>query len=374
MAYSVQGRIEVSVFINDIEFPLDALNTLNYLQIAWTTRTILPTFRLGVFDARHVLDNLNLQDGIPIRIVVKPLGLTTVAFNFRKYDHTKTFNGTGFVYEMDGYLDYPKFWTGTALGGIRGTSSDALSSIASQCGLKFDGVPTSDSQLWMPRNRTFGEWAYAIKKRGFVSESSYMELGINPDGTMLYRDVTQLPAPQKTIILGQYKQGAMTAMDYMPKARSGLNNKMTGYQNTRVQQTIMSADTLTSSNTSVTTTPDTTSPLYNKTVQGLVQRGYQSYGGIDVGNTHENYERALYQNIRIANTYSLDVEFLMQSPTNMGLFDTFVFAVDQEVNKQDAPFAGTYTTVGRSMLITGSQFAEKILGTRTGLNSAYTQG
>lgn len=374
MAYSVQGRIEVSVFINNVEFPLDAMNALNYLQIAWTTRTILPTFRLGVFDARHVLDNLSLQDGIPIRIVIKPLGLTTVTFNFRKYDHTKTFNGTGFIYEMDGYLDFPKFWTGTSIGGFRGTSSDALANIASQCGLTFDGVPTSDSQLWMPRNRTFGEWAYAIKKRGFVSESSYMELGINCDGTMLYRDVTQLPSPQKTIILGQYKQGAMTAMDYTPKARSGLNNKMTGYQNTRTHQTIMSTTALTTSNNSVVTTPDTTAPLYNKTVQGLVQRGYQSYGGIDVGNTHENYERALYQNIRIANTYSLDVEFLMQSPTNMGLFDTFVFAVDQEANKQDAAFAGTYTTVGRSMLITGAQFAEKILGTRTGLNTAYTQG
>jgi hypothetical protein len=374
MPYSVQGRIEVTILINGTEFPLDAINTLNYLQIAWTTRTILPTFRLGVFDGRHVLDNLDLQDGIPVSIVVKPLGFNSVTFNFRKYDHTKTFNGSGFTYEMDGYLDFPKFWTGTTLAGIRGTSSDALSSIASQCGLTFDGVATSDSQLWMPRNRTFGEWAYAIKKRGFISETSYMELGINPDGTMVYRDVTQLPAPQVTLILGQFKQGAFTAMDYMPKARSGLNNKMTGYQNTRYQQSMVIADSLSTPNSTVDIQPDTTAPLYNKTVQGLVQRGYQSYGGIDVGNTHDNYERAMYQNIRVANTYSLDVEFLVQTPTNMSLFDTFTFSVDQESNKQDAPYAGTYTTVGRSMLITGAQFAEKILGTRQGLNTTYTQG
>jgi hypothetical protein len=275
---------------------------------------------------------------------------------------------------MDGYLDYPKYWTGTALAGFRGTSSDALSNIASQCGLKFNGISTSDSQLWMPRNRTFGEWANNIKKRGFVSDSSYMELGVNPDGTMLYKDVTQLPAPQTTIVLGQFQQGCLTAMDYMPKARSGMNNKMTGYQNTRTQQTIMSKAALTTSNATVTVTPDATSPLYNKTVQGLVARGYQSYGGIDVGNTHDNYERALYQNIRIANTYSLDVEFLLQSPSNLGLFDTFAFSVDQETNKQDAPFAGTYTTVGRSMIVQGAQFAEKILGTRQGINAAYTQG
>lgn len=373
MPYSVQGRIEVSVFINNVEFPLDAMNTLNFLQIAWTTRSILPTFRLGIFDARHVLDKVELQDGIPIRLVIKPLGLDTITFNFRKYDHTKTFNGTGFSYELDGYLDFPRFWTGTTLAGFRGTSSDALSNIASQCGLKFDGVATSDSQLWMPRNRTFGEWAYSIKQRGFVSSASYMEVGVNPDGTLLYRDITQLPAPQKTIILGQYKQGAMTAMDYMPHARSGLNNKMTGYQNSRYAQS-MTGQIATTPYTQVTVDVDTTSPLYNKTVQDLVQRGYQSYGAIDVGNTHENYELAIYQNLRIANTYSLDVEFLMQSPTNLGLFDTFVFSVDQEVNKQDAAYAGTYTTVGRSMVVSGGQFAEKILGTRTGLNTQYTQG
>lgn len=373
MPYSVQGRIEVSVFINNTEFPLDAMNTLNYLQIAWTTRTILPTFRLGVFDARHVFDKVELQDGIPIRIVLKPLGLESVTFNFRKYDHTKSFNGSGFVYEMDGYLDFPKFWSGTSLGGIRGTSNDVLSKIADACGLQYDGVQTNDAQLWLPRNRTYGEWAYAIRKRGYSSDTSYLELGINPDGTMLYRDITQLDAPKKEIVLGQYKKGAMTAMDYEPQARSGLNNKMTGYQNSRFMQSI-TGQNLNAEYKEVTVSLDSTAPLYNQTVKDLVQRGYQSYGAIDVGNTHENYEKALYQNIRIANMYSLDVDFLMQSPTNLGLFDTFVFSVDQEANKQDAAFAGTYTTVGRSLVVTGGQFAEKIRGTRTGLNTVYTQG
>jgi hypothetical protein len=374
MAYSVQNRIEITVFINGVEFPLDALNVLNYVHIAWTTKTILPTFRLGVFDARHVLDKMELQDGIPISVVIKPLGMQSVTFNFRKYDHKKSFTGSGFTYDMDGYLDFPKYWAGTSLAGFQGTSSDALSNIASQCGMKYSGVSTSDSQLWMPRNRTFGEWAQTIKRRGFVSTTSCMAMGVNADGSLIYRDITQLPAPQQTIILGQYQQGAMTAVDYLPKASSGMNNKMTGYQNTRTQQTIMSTSALTTSNNTVTITPDVTSPLYNTTVKGLVDRGYQSYGGIDVGNTHANYEQALYQNLRIGNSYSLEVEFLMQSPTSLSLFDTFTFAVDQEMNQQDAPYAGTYTTIGRSIMVSGAQFAEKILGTRMGTNGVNTTG
>lgn len=373
MTYSVQGRLEVSVFINDQEFPLEAMNTLNYLHIAWTTRSILPTFRMGLFDAQHSLDNIELQDGIPIRVVLKPFGSQSVTFNFRKYDHKKSFTGSGFTYDVDGYLDFPKFWIGTAVGGIRGTSNDVLQQIASQCGLNYDGTTTADNQLWLPRNRTFGEFAYSIKQRGYVSDTSYMELGVNPDGTMLYRDITQLPAPQKTVILGQLKDDAITAMDYLPHARSGMNNKITGYQNVRFDQSMVGQQVSTA-NTNVTLQLDATAPLFNTKVQDLVGRGYQSFGGIDVGNTHPNYEKALYQNLRIGNTYSLDVEFLLYSPSNLSLFDTFVFSVDEEANKQDAAFAGTYIVVGRALAVTGAQFSEKILGTRQGLNSAYTTG
>lgn len=373
MGYHVTNRIEISVFINDIEFPLDNVNTLNYLHIAWTTRAILPTFRMGLFDGLHALDKTSLPDGVPIRIVIKPYGLQSATFNFRKFNSTKTFNGQGFQYDMDGYLDFPKYWMGTAVGGIRGTSDDVLAQIAQTCGMTYSGTKTSDSQLWLPRNRTYGEFAHMIKQRGFASETSYMELGINPDGTMLYRDVTQLAAPQQTIILGQMVDGKIAAMDYQPHAKSGLPNKMTGYQNARYDQSIMTEKPSTSYD-SVTLQVDVTAPLYNTEIKEKIGRGYQSYGGIDVGNTHPNYERALYQNLRIGNSYSLDVEFLLFSPTTLTLFDTFVFSVDEEVNKQDAAYAGTYTTVGRAIAVTGAQYSEKILGTRQGMNSQYSKG
>ncbi len=373
MGYSVQGKLEVSIFINDVEFPLDTMNTLNFMKITWWTRGILPMCHFGIFDARHSLDKIELQDGIPLRIVIKPLGAKSVVYNFRKFDHKKNFNGTGFEYEVDGYLDFPLYWSGTSSAGIRGTSSDALSQIASQCGLSYTGTSTNDSQLWIPRNRTFGEFANEIKRRGYATANSYMELGVNPDGTMKYVDVQNLPAPTVTVVLGQYLQGAITAADYTPHAASGLPNKMTGYQNTRYDQSIVGT-ALSTANSSITFTPDSKSPLFNTVVQKAVARGYQSYGGLDVGNVHENYEAAIYQNRRLANTYSLSVEFTIQTPTALKLFDTFTFSVDQEVNKQDAAYAGTYIVAGKVLAITGAQYAEKILGVRQGVNTAYTSG
>jgi hypothetical protein len=372
-AYIVQGRLEVSVYINNVEFPLDSQNVLGFLHVGWSTKTLLPTFHMSISDVQHVLDSIELQDGIPIRIVVKPLSTPTVTYNFRKFHHKKQFNGNCFIYEMDGYLDVVKYWTGTTNAGVQGTSNDVLSQIASTCGLQYDGISTNDSQLWIPRNRTFGEFASNVRWRGYVSDTSFTSLGIDPRGILIYRDVNNLPPPQTTITLGQYTNGSYTAVDYDPQAKSGLNNKMIGYQNARNDQS-MTSSTTTQAYSQLSFSPDVTSPLINLTVRQQAARGYQSYGGIDVGNTHENYEKALYQNLRYANLYGLNVEFMIQTPTPLTLFDTFTFSVDQEQHKQDVAYAGTYTVAAKAFLITGANYGEKLLGVREGTNLPYTSG
>jgi hypothetical protein len=373
-AYIVQGRIEVSLYINNIEFPLDTMNVLGFLHVGWSSKLLLPTFHMSLSDVQHVLDQVELQDGVPIRIVVKPYSAPTVTYNFRKFHHRKQFNGNCFIYEMDGYLDVVKYWTGTSLAGLRGTSDDILSQVSQICGLQYNGsVSTNDSQLWMQRNRTYGEFAADIAWRGYVSDSSFMRIGVDPRGILIYRDVNNLPDPQTTIVLGQYINGCFTAVDYEPQAKSGLNNKMVGYKNTRNDQSL-TADEMATAYSQLSFTPDSKSPLINLAVRNAMGNGYQSFGGIDMGNTHDNYERALYQNLRFANLYSLDVEFLIQTPTNLTLFDTFTFSVDQESNKQDAAYAGTYIVAAKAFLVQGATYAEKLLGVRQGTNLNYTSG
>jgi hypothetical protein len=200
-----------------------------------------------------------------------------------------------------------------------------------------------------------------------------MVLGVDPVGGMKYKDVNTLPDPSAKIVLGQYLIGAFTATDYQPQAKSGLNNKMTGYQNTRVQQSMIGDDTHTMHD-QVTFTPDSNSPLFNVAIKDKIQQGYRTFSAIDVGNVHTNYERAVYQNMRFANTYSLSVEFNISTPTTLQLFDTFTFAVDTENQKQDVAYAGTYIISAKAFLIVGANYAEKLLGVRQGTNSNYTSG
>lgn len=373
MGYQVSGRIELSIFINNVEFPLDNQNMLHFMHIGTSTRQTLPTCHFAITDVLHTLDQIELQDGIPIRITIKAWQATTQTFNFRKFHHKKTFNGGSFMYEVDGYWDASRYWTGTSLAGITGTSYNVLSSIASTCGLPFVGDNTNDSQLWLPRNRTYGEFARKVASRGYSNNSSYMVLGVDLTGTMRYKNMSTLPASQYTVVLGQMVQGSITCTDYKPLAKSGLNNKMTGYQHTRYNQS-MTGDTTQANVDSVTLTPDVTSPLFNPTVKTQMVTGYKTWGGIDVGNTNTNYDQAIYQNMRFANTYSLDVEFLIMLPTPMNLFDKFTFAVDTDQQKQDAAYAGDYIVAAKAWFVTGATFAEKIVGVRQGVNMPFVQG
>jgi hypothetical protein len=373
VGYIVSNTIEVSIFINNVEIPLDTNNILNFLHMGCTTHGALPTCHFAVTDVRHSFDSIPLQDGIPIRITIKPGGNSTQTYNFRKFHSKKVFNGNAYVYEVDGYWDAAKYWMGTSVAGLRGTSSDVLSQIASTCGLQYDGVTTNDSQLWMQRNRTYFEFAKKTVDRGYVNDTSCMSFGVDLTGTMRYRNVNALPAPTTKLVHAQLVQGAYTVMQYTPVAKSGINNKMTGYANVRNDQSLI-APAISTPFTTLAVTPDSTSILMNTTVKSQVVRGYQSYGGLDMGNTHDSYEKAVYQNLRYSNLFSLDVVFFMYTPTTLTLFDTFAFAAENEVEQQDVDYSGNYTIAARAIFITGATYSEKLLCTRQGTNAAYTVG
>jgi len=373
MGYVLSDRLEVSIFINDVEYPLDTMNVLDFLHLGMSTRQLLPTCHFRIVDVMHVFDSLSLQDGIPIRISLKPWQATTQTYDFRKFHHKKTFNGTEFSYEVDGYLAVPKYWAGTLTSSMRGTSADIISSISATCGFTYDGDVTNDNQLWIPRNRTYGEFATKIASRGYVNDSSYMVLGTGLDGKLHYKNITTLPPSKKTLTFGQATQGTYPVINYAPRATSGLSNRMTGYQHSRYTQSLLSETTFDSFQ-SVTFTPDVKGPLFNTAIKNNIVTGYKTFGGIDVGNTHENYDQAIYQNIRFANTYSMTVEFELFIPSELNLLDKFTFSVDTTQQMQDVAYSGDYIVAAKAQYIQGARFVEKILGTRQGTNLNYDQG
>ncbi len=87
--FLLQNQLEVSVFFNDIEYPLGSINLLNSLHITTTVRGSVPLLSMSINDVQHVMDKIGLQDGIPIRVVIKPNGKETRVYKFRKFSHKR---------------------------------------------------------------------------------------------------------------------------------------------------------------------------------------------------------------------------------------------------------------------------------------------
>ena len=359
MGYLVNGQIEVSIFIADKEYPLGAINLLNWLHIATTVRHALPVCGFQITDVQHVFDKIGILDGTPLRIVVKSNGKDSRTYVFRKFNHKRVFSGEAYTWSIYGYWDAPLFWLASSVRAIEGTASNVLQEIASTCGLKYDGTSTNDSQIWVPRNRLYRSWAKDVADHSWVNDTSCMVLGVDLDGTLRLKDVNNLPEPKQKIVGYTYAKDAMTAADIQLNASSGLNNALSGYQNMRVSQSVTTDDIWTA-NKDLSFTPDVKSPHYNETLKQKLGRGAVRFGPIDAGNVHLNYEKAAYQNLRYRNMFSLGVDALMVDTTAVQLCERISLGLQTEATSQDTPNSGTYTITGRAIYLQGANYSEKL--------------
>lgn len=372
MTYSLQDRMEISVFINDNEYHLDTINLLNYLHIGTSVRGSLPTLTMAITDVRHELDLIGLQDGIPIRIVIRPNGKQTRTYNFRKFNHTRELVGGAYVWTIHGYWNAPLYWNTTTSVGISGTSDDALQNIAKVCDLKYDGTHTNDSQLWLPKNKSYRTFAKDISDSGYITDTSCMVLGVDLDATLRYKNVNDLPAAKKKVVAYTNVENAYTAVDVTISANSGFNNAITGYQNMRYAQSTTSD--LQKQIQDLSFTADSKAPLYNTTLKSKLGRGPVRFGPIDVGNVHDNYERADYQNARYRNMFSMGLELLFIDITDFKLLEQINFSVQREDASQDVGNSGDYTITGHSLYVQGAKYFEKIGVVRHGTNEKPVNG
>lgn len=370
MGYNLQDRMEISVYFSGTEFPLEGINVLNSMQIDMSVKVLLPTLHMVVTDEIELLSKTSLmQDGTPISIVVKAFGSSTSkTYTFRVFKFQSFKATVGTMYVIDGYWDSRQYWLKTTMTGLRGTSNHVLGMIAEECGLAYDGVQTSDEQLWIPQNRTYGLFAKHIVNRGYKSESSLMVAGVDLSGTLIYRDFNEKPESPVNVVLGEYTGQGKTVVDYKPQNNSGFNNLLTGYNNIRISQSMV-ADNQTIN--SLAMTSDSRSPFFSMENKDVAARGSVLYSGIDFGNTHQEYERAFYQNQRYKNLLNAAIDLMAIMPTDLGLLEAFNF-VDRyedsgEVNNS---WAGVYRLTSKAIRVEGATYTEMFEGYRHGTNLA----
>jgi hypothetical protein len=370
MTFRVNDQVTASLFIAGREFLLDTGNSLRTLHMRASSLQSLPELHVSFIDTLNQMPNYGLQDGAQITIQIN--STASLTRNFRVYNWERHPAPQGFIFSLDCYWDAPRYWVGTSQVGIQGSSAQALKSIASTCGLTWDksNDDSSDAMLWLPGNSTFAEFAKAIARAGYISDTSHMGLAVDSLGNMLYLDINQLPDPDTTVGYTPTSGSGKFLMitDFTPETKSGTNNMMGGYMHSRyVQRIDDDTSSVDSIENELSYTPDAPFPLLSADVRKRMVRGGISYGPIDFGNVHENYERAKYQNGRYNLLNSLSGEFLFPFQTDWEPFDNFNLALPADLGSTQ--YNGEYTVRDKIIFIQGTTYNEKIIAVKNGLGS-----
>jgi hypothetical protein len=203
--YSINDRIHIGVYFNGEEFPFDRVNALDCLHMSCSTKVGVPMLFLKLTDALGWITNQPriLSDSTRITIVIRTSNdstQSTYSFRLNSAKHQMISN-VGASYEMDAYFDVPKYWHGSAVTPIKGTSNEVLTQIAGYSDLIYKGTSTSDSQVWWPRNTQYHEWARRVSERGYVNDQSCMQLGLDLEETLVYRNISSMGTPVARLIL-----------------------------------------------------------------------------------------------------------------------------------------------------------------------------
>lgn len=360
MSYDIRDKISIKILFNDEEFVFSRANSLIFLHMVSSTKLAMPMLHMALQDNLDSLsESKNLVDASRIQIVLKGRDDRTTTYVFRLNSSNRTPNAGGYRCEIDGYLDAVTYWHASTQTSIKGTSYKAISQIASTCGLGFSGDQTSDSQVWIPRNIKYNEWARQISERGFRSDSSCMQLGLNLDKTLVYRDLATERARTAIFLFGEYKAGTVIATDVQPEVLSGSMNHHSGYASMLVEQDLDSQDIFKpTSSVQLRREEGDRSLQVNGRVARAVEQSNVAFAPIDVGNSHPDYEKALYQNRRINNLFSSKLLLVTPATTNIRLLDRVSVSLDK-TNEYLKAYSGYYHVGSRTIFVQGNEYFEK---------------
>ncbi len=105
--------------------------------------------------------------------------------------------------------------------------------------------------------------------------------------------------------------------------------------------------------------------MVNKKLHSKVELGRTKFSAIDVGNTHDSYEAAFHQNLRLRSLYAASTAVLTPECTDLQLLDWVQFAVDSNYGSM-AAFSGMYQVMSKASILRGTDYVERFeLGRRS---------
>lgn len=376
MPYSLADRVYVEVYFNGQEFPFNEVNTLDYIHFIESTRLQLPQLTMSLKDPiRWLMQTGSLGDGSLIRLVYGTTADTSslATVDFRLVRQSKPAGPGTDTIIIEAILDAPRYMAATLREPITGTSSKVLEQLAQTSGLTFEGVGTSDSQVWYPGNRKINAMVRYVAERGFATENSCMLVAVDASKRMIYRDITSMDSPKVNFgLMDLSGASGIPVTSFVPSTHSGVENIRIGYAGAVVEQNVSADSSLNVKHSAVgTVINEQGSLMVNGELKTLVPEGWVRFSPMSPGNVHQNSESARYQNTRVPSLFSSVLELVSPVKTDVTLLDTV--GVATSVVEQNDPSAvawsGSYRVSTKVTYITAGSYAERFTLQRRTVNA-----
>lgn len=287
--------------------------------------------------------------------------------------------------DIIGILDKPKYMLEATNESYKGTSDDVLKALATKCGMTFSGPKDfngrsmNDSQVWLHSMNSRSTFMLDIVKHAWQDKNSGMVMAVTSLGELRFRNLVDVINTDVSKIRYLFLHNALPAdsdsrmTTYKVRAArerslAGVANASTNYGSTRVE------DKLSGTHDKVETFDVKTKGSYlaiNQEIKNLVKRARFDYSPIDCGNSHKNYQAAVYQNQKVHNLFSERLSVLVYDVTEVQLLDPVIYRqADADLSKP-VKASDVYVVVGKTIKIqNAAYYAERIELARMSLTMA----
>lgn len=373
----IDGRIFVDILIDGNPLPTSA-NLVERLTMTEGNGALSPAVELILNDhSGHLGRDLALTDGNEILITIgkSASSINTVPRQYRLFGYKQLITAYGPQIQAIGTLDAPGYLTSSTIEAYKGTTSQALLEIAVRSKMcysgpeDYNGRNMSDSQKWRAVCQSRASHAQDISRHGYLDEHSGMMLVATSLGCLKYRnlsDVIDTPIEKiKRIFIHSVPTASKDSDKIVYEVRaardrsvSGLMNNWQNYGSTRFEHTL---DGVQEAHKSVDVKTQGSFLAINAQVSDTVVKARREYGPLDCGNTHKNYERALYQNIRQLSLFSEKLSILVTAVTDVQLLDAVIYRQANADITEPVKNSDVYIVIGKSILLKGGMsYAERI--------------
>lgn len=371
----IQNQVYITVKVKEVE--LTSLNAIKNCFV-FEGKYYLPCVKLMVNDpqGKYTADQLFTEGNeIEIRIARSQQDANAKTWKFRVFNTVNPNAVQGPLLIIYGILNCPLFYAKANRQAIKGTSDVVLKRLAEESGLtfsgpkEFNGKSMNDSQTWLCATENKMKFAANTVRHAWADDKSAMEYRVLAEGQLRYRnliDVINTPVDKINYLFlfnaltsdtDKNKQ-TVFVRESVDQSIAGQMAQWQNYGSSRAEAKL-DGDLSVSNKVSVQT-PGSYLQL-NKTVMEEVEHARFDYVAADCGNTHDNYELALHQNVKLLALFTETVHILVTDMSNVQVFDPVIYRqADADLTKQ-VKNSDRYLVAGKvTAIIGGTHYAERI--------------